>query len=182
VARALQFGSGVRQRGFTLIEILVAVALIGILATVAVLAFGKQARKTRGSEVNAMFAALRVSQEQYHLENGTYYSTGTNEGDIWPTTPTKTSQTFLPMPATWVTTRVDLPNDRGYCGYVVRAGRGGDGTNIGAKAVEFGFTTAPVTDWYYLLAKCDLNGSATRDSYYFTWSGDTRVQKQNEGY
>jgi hypothetical protein len=28
----------------------------------------------------------------------------------------------------------------------------------------------------------DLDGSSTRDSYYFTWSGDTRIQKLNEGY
>jgi prepilin-type N-terminal cleavage/methylation domain-containing protein len=182
VAWALQNGRPVRQRGFTLVEILVAVALIGILAAVAVLSFGKQTRKTRGSEVNAMFTALRVGQEQYHLENGTYLSTGTNEGDIFPLTPTKTEQTFLPMPATWISTRVDLPRDKGYCGYVVRTGRGGDGTNIGAKAVEFGLTAAPASDWYYLLARCDLDGSSTRDSYYFSWSGDTTLRKQNEGY
>lgn len=173
---------GVRQAGFTLVEILVAVALIGILAAIAVVSFGKQARKTRGSEVNAVFTALRVAEEQYHLENGAYLSTGTAETVIHPAVPTKTSQTFLPLPSTWSSLRVDLPSDRGYCGYVVRAGRGGDSTNIGAKAVEFGLTAAPATDWYYLLAKCDLDGNNARDSYYFSWSGDTRVQKQNEGY
>jgi prepilin-type N-terminal cleavage/methylation domain-containing protein len=178
----MQMRPGVRQRGFTLIEILVAVALIGILAAIAVISFGKQARKTRGSEVNAVFTALRIAQEQYHLENGTYLSTGTAETSIHPLTPTRTSQTFLPLPTSWTSLRVDLPSDQGYCGYVVRAGRGGDSSNIGAKAVEFGFNAAPATDWYYLLARCDLDGSATRDSYYFTWSGDTRVQKQNEGY
>lgn len=182
MARALHNGRGVRQRGFTLVEILVAVALIGVLAAVAVLSFGKQARKTRGAEVHSVFAALRVAQEQYHLENGTYLSTGASETDIFPAAPTKTSQSFLPMPATWTQARVDLPNDRGYCGYVVRAGRGGDATGMGAKAAEFGLNAAPVADWYYLLARCDLDGNPARDSYYFSWSGDTRVQKQNEGY
>lgn len=182
MAHRVQMGPGVRQAGFTLVEILVAVALIGILAAIAVISFGKQARKTRGSEVNAVFTALRVAQEQYHVENGTYLSTGTGETNIHPATPIKTAQTFYPLPTSWISLRVDLPSDRGYCGYVVRAGRGGDSTNIGAKAAEFGFAVAPVTDWYYLLARCDLDGNTTRDSYYFSWSGDTRVQKQNEGY
>jgi len=172
----------VRQAGFTLIEILVAVALIGILAGIAIVSFGKQARKARGAEANPMFAAPRVAQGPYHLENGTYYSTGAGETNTFPPTPTKTAQTFLPLPTTWVSLKVQLPEERGYCGYVAIAGVAGDATGIGTKAAEFGLTAAPSTDWYYLLAHCDLDGSATRDSYYFTWSGDTRVQKQNEGY
>ncbi len=71
---------------------------------------------------------------------------------------------------------------RVYCGDVVQAGAGGDGTNLGAKAVEFGLAAAPATDWYYLLAHCDLDGDGARDSYYFSWNGDTKVQKQNDGY
>jgi prepilin-type N-terminal cleavage/methylation domain-containing protein len=172
----------VRQRGFTLLEMMIVVALIGILAAVAVTAFTKQARKTRGAEANAMFAAMRVAQEQYHLENGAYLSTGTGEADTHPATPVKTSQAFLPMPATWVSLKMRLPEETGYCGYVAIAGPGGDGTNLGALANGFGLTVAPVTDWYYLIAHCDLDGNGSRDSYYFTWSGDTAVQKLNEGY
>jgi len=173
---------GVRQAGFTLIEILVAVALIGILAGIAIVSFGKQTRKARGSEANAVFAALRVAQEQYHLENGTYLSTGSNESNTHPAAPTPRAQTMLPLPTTWTSLKVQLPENTVYCGYVAMAGAAGDGTNLGTKAVEFGLTAAPSTDWYYLLAHCDLDGNGTRDSYYFTWSGDTRTQKQNEGY
>ena len=85
------------------------------------------------------------------------------------------------QPATWTPLRVQPPMQKVYCGYVVRAGRGGDATNLGVKADEFGLNVAPATDWYYLLAHCDLDGNAARDSYYFTWSGDTAVQKQNDG-
>jgi prepilin-type N-terminal cleavage/methylation domain-containing protein len=175
------FGLGVRQRGFTLIEILIAVAIIGVLVGLAVVSFTKQSRKARGSEVQAMFAALRIAQEQYHLENGRYLSTGANEGDIFPATPMKTSQPFTPMPTTWVSLKVKLPDENGYCGYTVVAGMANNGTSIGAVAASFGFTT-PTTDWYYLLARCDLDGNSTRDSLYFSWSGDPALQKRNEGY
>ena len=79
------------------------------------------------------------------------------------------------------TLRVRVPNTSVYCGYVTVAGAANNATGIGAMANSFGLTTAPATDWYYILARCDLDGSATLDSYYFTWSGDTRVQKLNEG-
>lgn len=181
MARALQFGPDVTQRGFTLIEILVAVALIGVLAAVAVMSFGKQTRKARGSEVNAMFAALRVAQEQYHLENGTYLSLSAGEGTLHPATPRPQSQALTPMPASWTSARVALPFERGYCGYTVVAGRAGTAVS-GTKANEFGLAGSPAADWYYLYAKCDLNGNGARDSHYFSWSGDTRIQKQNEGY
>ncbi|HUQ07744.1 MAG TPA: type II secretion system protein [Kofleriaceae bacterium] len=170
-----------REAGFTLIEILIAVAIIGILVGLAVVGFSKQTRKARGAEANAMFAAIRTAQESYHLENGTYYSTSASEATTWPTTPVKTAQTILPLPAAWNTLRVRVSNDRVYCGYVTIAGVANSATGIGAMAQGFGLTTAPATDWFYILAKCDLDGSSTLDSYYFTWSGDTRVQKLNEG-
>jgi hypothetical protein len=88
----------------------------------------------------------------------------------------------MPAPAAWTPLRVKPPMSRVYCGYVAMAGRGGDGANLGAKAGDFGLAAAPATDWYYLLARCDLDGNPARDSYYFTWSGDTRVLKENDGY
>lgn len=170
-----------RQAGFTLIEIMIAVAVVGVLAGLAVMKFGAQTRKTRASEVQAVFAELRSREEQYHLENGVYFSTGADESDIHPDTPGPQSQAFAPLPASWTPLRVKVPLSRVYCGYVVQAGRGGDGTNLGAKAGDFGLAAAPATDWYYLLAQCDLDGNNAVDSFYFSWSGDTKVQKENDG-
>ncbi len=170
-----------KQKGFTLLEIIIAVALVGVLAAVAVTSFSSQTRKARGGEANAMFAALRIAQEQYRLENGTYLSTGADEGDTFPAAPVATAQSLLPLATTWTTLRVRVPETRAYCGYVTIAGLAGTAPT-GAKALEFGLTAAPATDWYYILAHCNLDGSSTRDSYYFTASFDTKVQKQNEGY
>lgn len=170
-----------RQRGFTLLEIMIVVAIVGVLAGLAYMKFGRQVRKARGAEVQAIFAELRNRQEQYHLENGVYFSTGADEDAIFPAAPGLSPQALTPLPASWVSLRFKAPMSRVYCGYVVIAGPGGNGGNIGAKAIEFGMLAAPATDWYYLLAHCNLDGSNARDSYYFSWSGDTRIQKQNEG-
>jgi prepilin-type N-terminal cleavage/methylation domain-containing protein len=173
---------GMTQKGFTLLEIIIAVALVGILAAIAVTSFSKQTRKMRGNEAQALFASIRVSEEQYHLENGAYLSTGASESDTWPTSPHKTSQNLLPLPATWTTLKVRLPENTAYCGYVTIAGAANDGSNLGAKAAEFGLAAAPTNDWYYILAHCDLDGNSARDTYYFTSSLDAKIEKQNEGY
>ncbi|HVV84371.1 MAG TPA: prepilin-type N-terminal cleavage/methylation domain-containing protein [Kofleriaceae bacterium] len=172
----------VRQSGFTLVELILAVAIVGVLAALAVQKFSKTTRKSRAGEVQAIFAELRNREEQYHLEHGVYFSTGADEDAIYPDTPGPQAQDLAPLPATWTPLHVTPPMQKVFCGYVVQAGRGGDGTNLGAKAGEFGLAAAPATDWYYLLAHCNLDGNAARDSYYFAWSGDTKVQKQNDGY
>jgi prepilin-type N-terminal cleavage/methylation domain-containing protein len=184
MAGVTRFNLVVRQartrNGFTLVELMFVVAVIGVLAAVAVNVFSQQTRKVRGSETQAMLAAFRFAQEQYYLENGRYLSTGA-EASTWPTTPTKEKQTLLPLPALWTTLKVRTPETSAFCGYVTIAGTAGSATGIGTKANEFGLIAAPSSDWYYVLAHCDLDGSATRDSYYFTSSLYTTIQKQNEG-
>lgn len=182
MARPLHLGSGVGRPGFTLIEVMVTVVIIGVLAAIAVPAFTRTTRKTRGSEVHAVFAELRQRQEEYHLANGTYFSTGADETATFPTAPGRSPQSTSGMPASWTTLKLRLPNSNLYCGYVAIAGTANSTVGLGAKAGEFGLTTAPSTDWYYLLAHCNLDGNAARDGYYFTWSGDTKVQKQSEGF
>lgn len=173
----------VKHAGFTLIEVLVTVAIIGVLAAIAIPAFTRTQRKSRSSEVHAVFAEMRQRQEEYHLANGTYFSTGTGETDIFPAAPTVRAQSAITgRPTSWDTLKLRLPNSSLYCGYVAIAGTAGSATGLGTKAGEFGLSAAPSTDWYYLLAQCNADGSTTRDSYYFTWSGDTAVQKQSEGF
>lgn len=65
-----------RASGFTMIELMVVVAIIGILAAVAIPAFMKNARKAKTSEaivhIRKIYGASRVYIiEEHHLQNGT---------------------------------------------------------------------------------------------------------------
>ncbi len=87
------------QRGFTLIEMMIVVAILGILAAVAIPAYGKYKRKARTKEVDAMFAAIATAQETYRQFNGDYY--GLQTTGSWATdaaalgvNPTTTSGQF----------------------------------------------------------------------------------------
>lgn len=171
------------ERGFTLIEVMVVVGLIAILAAIVVPTFfTESARSKSDAEVAAIFAELRVKEEQYKLEHGVYLSTGADEDDTFPTAPSGTLQTFqTALPAEWVTLRFAAPQPKVYCAYVALAGTKDD--TPGSKATtDFGMSDDPEVSWYYLLARCDLDGNTSRDAYYFTSSMDTRIQDLDSGH
>lgn len=183
-------GTAVRrgQQGFTLIELMVVVAVVGILASIAVYMFtGQKNKATARSEVSAMFAEIELRQEQYRLENGAYLSTGTADTDTWPTAPAagggKTSilATEAGYPTEWADLRMAPDMSATHCAYVTIAGEGGDDTNIGSVASgDFNFTE-PDVDWFYILARCDMDQNSAVDSFYFKSSGDSELYFINQG-
>jgi prepilin-type N-terminal cleavage/methylation domain-containing protein len=169
------------QSGMTLIELAVAVAILGVLIKLVLPAFTSQAHKAEGdSEVAAFFAELSAKEEQYKIDHAVYLSTGTSETTTWPTTPKAQLQNVTPLPATWTSLRVVTPASTVRCGYVAIAGTATTGTVGSIATTNFGFVK-PSRSWYYLLAHCNLDGNSTKDSYYFASSLDARIQKLNWG-
>ena len=65
-----------REAGFTLLELMVAVAVIAILAVIALPTYSGQTRKAKAmAEVQPMFNDLRIRMEQYLQEQGVYPAT-----------------------------------------------------------------------------------------------------------
>ncbi|WP_272868019.1 type IV pilin protein [Azohydromonas sediminis] len=65
-----------RQAGFTLIEVMIAVAVVAILASIAVPSYRDYVRRGQLPEAFAALADARVKMEQYYQDNRNY-GTGT---------------------------------------------------------------------------------------------------------
>ena len=63
-----------KNRGFTVIELLIVVVIIGILATIAAPKFSNTKEKAYSATMKGDLRNLAVSQEAHFHDNSTYYN------------------------------------------------------------------------------------------------------------
>jgi len=61
---------GKRQKGFTLIELMIVIAVIGVLATLAIAAYQEYQIRSQISESMSLMAGLKNTVAEYHNDNG----------------------------------------------------------------------------------------------------------------
>jgi len=79
--------SHANRRGFTLVELMIAVAMIGVLATIAMVGYRKYMRSAAAAEVKSVVQGIRVAQEAYKAETFQYRGCSTSLTDWYPGAP-----------------------------------------------------------------------------------------------
>jgi prepilin-type N-terminal cleavage/methylation domain-containing protein len=179
-------------RGFTLIELMITVAIIGILAIVVIPYFFGESRKAKAkTEISTMFAELAQKEEQYKVDNGFYFPNPTGSilaTSACPATSNRQGQSALVCVnagGAWNTAtenlRIALPTQNVMCSYTITSGAPGTTPVVPAPFNMPSCAPSCVGSWYMLQATCDMDGNAVLDSSYFTNSTDSTIQSANEG-
>jgi type IV pilus assembly protein PilE len=69
-----------RTQGFTLIELMIVIAIIGIVAAIAVPSYNAQMQKTRRADAKSCLVDAAQRQEDFYYTNNVYTATLTNLG------------------------------------------------------------------------------------------------------
>jgi type IV pilus assembly protein PilA len=191
MARALQsrfdVGKGGTQ-GFTLIEMMIVVVIVGVLATLAVVGYRKIIQTSHVSEATGMVQNIRVAQEAYRSETQQYASVSADYTNLCPAAPSYGVMTgwdgtcgsgtvkwsVLPL-------HVDGPV---LFGYGTTAGTAGTAP---VSPITYGTTsslTLPAsvpTDWFVAWGAADLDGDTTNGTLVVGSSWTNQISVLNEG-
>ncbi|HEX9294777.1 MAG TPA: prepilin-type N-terminal cleavage/methylation domain-containing protein [Polyangiaceae bacterium] len=171
------------QRGFTLIELLTVVVIVGILATIGLVAYRKFITSSKTSEAIYMVGSVRSAEESYRAETLAYLYVSDGFDTFYPTGSVGAFKTAWDNASHKDYTRWRQLGARSdgpvYYGYKVAAGVAGEKPpklDI-AKSPTWSATTGP---WYVIEAKGDVDGNATF-SYVAGSSFTGEVYVENEG-
>jgi type IV pilus assembly protein PilA len=182
------------RRGFTLVELLIVVAIIGMLAALAIAGYRHYMNSAQSSEVRVVFGAIRSGEEAYRVETLQYLTCSTSFQDYYPN--------GSPDDSRWVWER---PNDSRYYdstqhtgwmylgvhpdspvrfGYAVMAGVAPNSPG----SLDPAFVTPPTwpttltagTPWFVVTAR-NAHMSSSAPSLAVTTSWDGNIYSEGEG-
>ncbi len=181
------------SRGVTLIEVMITVAIIGVLATVAVVAYRSKVTSAKVTEATQMIQNIRAAQDNYKAETGSYADVSTSITSFYPAaTPGTFTTAWGALCGSACKTGMDWsvlsvqPTGPLQFGYATVAGSASQTTS--SKGVAFSvngtavsFTPLEGKAWYVVTARGDTNGNGVFVQLISTSaSNDVWIDKEGE--
>ena len=176
-----------KTRGFTLVELMVVVAIVGVLAAIGITLARKHIEAGRSAEATNMIQSIRGAQERYRAETQRYLDVSSSLNAYYPrTTPDDQKVPWVNAShadaARWDRLNVTTIGQV-MCVYTTVAG--GVGTSPDNEALG-AFTGLPTfgnmkEQWYLIHAKADVDGDGKAALYLATnLNGEVYVENDGE--
>jgi prepilin-type N-terminal cleavage/methylation domain-containing protein len=181
-----------RASGFTLIEAMIVVAIVGVLAVLATVGYRRWTRGTYVAEATDMLGNIRTAENSFFAENGGYFNvTGTaaspqrGAGNSYPATHPGAFVSDWGGPCAACTGNPNAWQQLGiqasgpvHFGYSCMAG---DGVKVQASiigaptvngvALNYASLQNPAQPWYFIEADANLSGDNTNFTHVYAMSG-----------
>ncbi len=183
------------RRGFTLVELMVVVAMVGILATLAVYGVKKYLNSSKSAEAIQMIGSIKAAQESYRSETFNYLDVSGNNTlaatgytTFYPTTtPTNEAvqwgDTSSAQGKAWQTLGVTADAPVRFA-YGCAAGGSADGVapdGMPAAAKVGNWPTTSTQPWYVVRAASNLDGDSTYSNFVSSsFVGQIFIDKEGE--
>lgn len=152
------------RAGFTLVELMIVVAILSILAAVTLPMMGAYIYKSKASEATGFLNEIKARQESYRADFGQYCDVSGTQGNLYPsTTPRDFTQDWpavLPSPPYWNQLGAVPPGRKSFFIYSSVAGLPTETPGTRGFSSERGYTG--VDFWFISTAIADLDGDGRR--------------------